>query len=100
MKARWQSDACLDYRSDGLDHSAGDAAVWSCCTGLMLLIARKSAEPMAAGPDSLHVRARHHSRQERVASNRGGILCWSLPRPGREPGACGAVVIKVDFGRN
>ena len=61
MKANQRFDAYLDYLSDGLGHSDRDAGLRGYCTGLMLPLTRKSVEPMAAGLDPLHVRARHQS---------------------------------------
>lgn len=67
MKASQRFDAYLDYLSDGLGHADLDADLRGCCTGLMLPLTRKSVEPMAAGLDPLHVRARHQSLHHFVA---------------------------------
>ncbi len=93
MKASERFDAYLDYLSDGLGHADRDAGLRGYCTGLMLPLARKSVEPMAAGLDPLHVRARHQSLHHFVAKADWSdaemlrrIREWVVPKLGLDTG--------------
>ena len=52
---------------EGLGHADRHAGLKGYCTGLMLPLARKSVEPMAANLDPLHVSARHQALHHFVA---------------------------------
>ena len=47
--------------SEGLGHADRRAGLSGYCTALMLPLARKSVEPMAANLDPLHASARHQA---------------------------------------
>ncbi len=57
----------LDHLSAGLGHLDRHAGLKGYCTGLMLPLARKSVEPMAARVDPMHASARHQSLHHFVA---------------------------------
>ena len=57
----------MEYLAAGLGHSDRYAGLKGYCTGLMLPLARKSVEPMAARVDPLHASARHQSLHHFVA---------------------------------
>ena len=59
----------LEHLADGLAHSDRRAGLKGYCTGLMLPLARKSVEPMAARIDPTHVSARHQSLHHFVAKS-------------------------------
>lgn len=60
-------DRYLDHLSAGLEHLDRYAGLKGYCTGLMLPLARKSIEPMAARVDPLHASARHQALHHFVA---------------------------------
>jgi SRSO17 transposase len=60
-------DAYLDHLAAGLGHADRHAGLRGYCTGLMLPLARKSVEPMAASIDPLHASAKHQSLHHFVA---------------------------------
>lgn len=51
----------LEYLAAGIRHADRVGALKQYCTGLMLPLARKSVEPLAAQIDPLHVSARHQA---------------------------------------
>jgi len=57
----------IAHLSEGLGHADRHAGLKGYCTGLMLPLARKSVEPMAAHLDPLKVRSRHQSLHHFVA---------------------------------
>ena len=60
-------DAYLKHLAEGLRHADRHAGLRGYCTGLMLPLARKSVEPMAASVDPLHASAKHQSLHHFVA---------------------------------
>ena len=60
-------DRYLEHLAGGLGHADRHAGLKGYCTGLMLPLARKSVEPMAARVDPLHASARHQSLHHFVA---------------------------------
>ena len=59
----------IAHLSEGLGHADRHAGLKGYCTGLMLPLARKSVEPMAAGLEPLHVSARHQALHHFVAKS-------------------------------
>jgi SRSO17 transposase len=57
----------IAYLSEGLGHADRHAGLKGYCTGLMLPLARKSVEPMAASLEPQHVSARHQALHHFVA---------------------------------
>lgn len=57
----------IEHLAEGLGHADRHAGLKDYCTGLMLPLARKSVEPMAAGVDPLHASARHQALHHFVA---------------------------------
>jgi len=87
MSASERFDRYMDHLAEGLGHSDRHAGLKGYCTGLMLPLARKSVEPMAARVDPLHASARHQSLHHFVAkaewSDREMLLriCqWVVPQ--------------------
>lgn len=62
-------DSYLEYLCDGLGHADRHASLRDYCQALMLPIARKSVEPMAAHAAPLNVRAKHQSMHHFVANS-------------------------------
>jgi len=60
-------DSYLEHLAEGLGHADRHAGLRGYCTGLMLPLARKSVEPMAASVDPLHASAKHQSLHHFVA---------------------------------
>jgi len=54
-------DQYTAYLMQGLGHADRHAGLSGYCSGLMLPLARKSVEPMAARVDPLHASARYQS---------------------------------------
>ena len=61
MNAAERFDRYLEHLSEGLGHVDRHAGLRGYCTGLMLPLARKSVEPMAARIDPGRVQAAHQS---------------------------------------
>jgi SRSO17 transposase len=61
-------DEYLEHLSQGLRHADRHGGLKAYCTGLMLPLARKSVEPMAARLDPLHASARHQALHHFVAN--------------------------------
>jgi SRSO17 transposase len=59
----------IEHLSKGLGHADRHAGLSGYCTGLMLPLARKSVEPMAARIDPLHASARHQALHHFVAKS-------------------------------
>ncbi len=68
---RWEQEiefgSYLEHLAQGLGHADRHGGLKGYCTGLMLPLARKSIEPLAAGVDPLRVSARHQSLYHFVA---------------------------------
>ena len=67
METGERFDLYLDHLAEGLGHADRQAGLRGYCTGLMLPLARKSVEPMAASIDPLHASAKHQSLHHFVA---------------------------------
>jgi SRSO17 transposase len=94
MSAAERFEKYMQHLSEGLGHADRHAGLRGYCTGLMLPIARKSVEPMAASVDPLHASARHQALHHFVAEaewsdeailNR--VAQWVVPRMETESGA-------------
>jgi SRSO17 transposase len=92
MDAIERFDLYLEHLAEGLGHSDRHSGLRGYCTGLMLPLARKSVEPMAARVDPLHASARHQSLHHFVAKAE-----WSDEEMLRR--VCQWVVPKMDFSR-
>jgi len=90
MSAIERFDRYLEHLAEGLGHSDRHAGLRGYCTGLMLPLARKSVEPMAARVDPLHASARHQALHHFVAKAE-----WSDAELLRR--VCQWVVPKMDF---
>lgn len=62
-------DKYFEYLCSALGHADRRASLKDYCTGLMLPIARKSVEPLAAHTDPMDVRAKHQSLHHFVAKS-------------------------------
>lgn len=62
-------DEYLEHLCGALGHADRRISFQDYCRGLMLPIARKSVEPLAAHTDPLHVRAKHQSLHHFVANS-------------------------------
>lgn len=62
-------DDYLEHLCTALGHADRRVSLKDYCRGLMLPIARKSVEPLAAHTDPLHVRAKHQSLHHFVAKS-------------------------------
>ena len=67
MSASERFGQYMELLSGGLGHADRHAGLRGYCAGLMLPIARKSVEPMAASLDPLHASARHQALHHFVA---------------------------------
>lgn len=67
MSASQRFEQYMEHLVIGLGHMDRHAGLRGYCTGLMLPLARKSVEPMAARVDPLHASARHQSLHHFVA---------------------------------
>ncbi|MGH8679400.1 MAG: IS701 family transposase [Burkholderiales bacterium] len=67
MSAAERFEQYMEHLAAGLGHADRHAGLKGYCTGLMLPLARKSVEPMAASVDPLHASARHQSLHHFVA---------------------------------
>jgi len=81
----------LEHLASGLGHADRHEGLRGYCTGLMLPLARKSVEPLAARVDPIHASARHQSLHHFVAKAE-----WSNEQMLRR--VCQWVVPKMDFG--
>ena len=93
MEAFKEFERYIAHLSEGLGHADRHAGLKGYCTGLMLPLARKSVEPMAANLDPLHVSARHQALHHFVAksewSDSAVLACvreWVMPSLGLENG--------------
>jgi SRSO17 transposase len=92
MGASERFDRYMDHLSEGLGHLDRHAGLKGYCTGLMLPLARKSVEPMAARVDPMHASARHQALHHFVAKAE-----WSDREMLRR--VCQWVVPQMDFSR-
>ena len=92
MGASERFDRYMDHLSAGLGHLDRHAGLKGYCTGLMLPLARKSVEPMAARVDPMHASARHQALHHFVAKAE-----WSDQEMLRR--VCQWVVPQMDFSR-
>jgi SRSO17 transposase len=92
MGASERFDRYMDHLSAGLGHLDRHAGLKGYCTGLMLPLARKSVEPMAARVDPMHASARHQALHHFVAK-----ADWSDQEMLRR--VCQWVVPQMDFSR-
>jgi SRSO17 transposase len=88
----WETsfDEYLEHLCDTIGHSDRRASLVGYCQGLMLPIARKSVEPLAAHLEPHRVSARHQSLHHFVS--KGGaakILDWFMPQFQDSPGIRG-----------
>ena len=90
MGASERFDQYMSHLAEGLGHLDRHAGLKGYCTGLMLPLARKSVEPMAARVDPLHASARHQSLHHFVAKAE-----WSDTEILRR--VCQWVVPQMDF---
>jgi len=90
MGASQRFDQYMKHLSQGLGHRDRHAGLRGYCTGLMLPLARKSVEPMAARVDPLHASARHQALHHFVAKAE-----WSNAEMLRR--VCQWVVPHMDF---
>jgi SRSO17 transposase len=90
MGASERFDRYMNHLAEGLGHLDRHAGLKGYCTGLMLPLARKSVEPMAARVDPLHASARHQSLHHFVAKAE-----WSDTELLRR--VCQWVVPQMDF---
>ncbi len=92
MGASQRFDQYMEHLSGGLGHLDRHAGLKGYCTGLMLPLARKSVEPMAARVDPMHASARHQALHHFVAKAE-----WSDREMLRR--VCQWVVPQMDFSR-
>ena len=92
MSASERFDQYMVHLSQVLGHADRHAGLKGYCTGLMLPLARKSVEPMAARVDPLHASARHQALHHFVAKAQ-----WSDVEVLRR--VCQWVVPHMDFSR-
>ena len=92
MGASQRFDQYMEHLSEGLGHLDRHAGLKGYCTGLMLPLARKSVEPMAARVDPMHASARHQALHHFVAKAE-----WSDREMLRR--VCQWVVPNMDFSR-
>ena len=92
MSASERFDQYMAHLSQALGHADRHAGLKGYCTGLMLPLARKSVEPMAARLDPLHASARHQALHHFVAKAE-----WSDAEFLRR--VCQWVVPQMDFSR-
>jgi len=83
----------LEHLCEVLGHVDRSAGLKDYCRGLMLPIARKSVEPLAACSDPLHVAAKHQSLHHFVANSTwsdtavmGRVRDWVMPTFGLDSG--------------
>jgi SRSO17 transposase len=83
----------IAHLAEGLGHADRHAGLKGYCTGLMLPLARKSVEPMAANLDPLHVSARHQALHHFVAASEWSdaavlerVRDWVAPALGLQEG--------------
>ena len=87
-------DGYLEHLSEVLGNVDRRVGLKDYCRGLMLPIARKSVEPLAACSDPLHVGAKHQSLHHFVAKSTwsdtavmGRVRDWVVPVLGLDSGS-------------
>ncbi|MFG6443555.1 transposase, partial [Pelomonas margarita] len=90
MNVAGRFEEYLEHLASGLGHADRHEGLRGYCTGLMLPLARKSIEPMAARVGPVHASARHQSLHHFVAKAE-----WSDEQMLRR--VCQWVVPKMDF---
>ena len=103
MEAFEAFERCIAHLSEGLGHADRHAGLKGYCAGLMLPLARKSVEPMAAGLGPLYVSARHQALHHFVAKSEWldavvleRVRDWVTPTLGLE-GGCYWIVDDTGF---
>jgi len=93
MEAFKEFERYIAHLSEGIGHADRHAGLKGYCTGLMLPLARKSVEPMAANLDPLHVSARHQALHHFVARSEWSdaavlqrVRDWVVPFLGLQDG--------------
>ena len=93
MSASQRFGQYMEHLAEGLGHRDRRAGLKGYCTGLMLPLARKSVEPMAARVDPLHASARHQSLHHFVAKAEWSdeellrrVSHWVVPKMDRSGG--------------
>lgn len=93
MSASQRFGQYLEHLAEGLGHRDRCAGLKGYGAGLMLPLARKSVEPMAARVDPLHASARHQSLHHFVAKAEGSdeellrrVRQWGVPKMDRASG--------------
>jgi len=94
MGASERFERYMEHLAAGLGHADRHAGLRGYCTGLMLPLARKSVEPMAASVDPLHASARHQALHHFVAKADWSddellrrVCQWVVPRMDASAGA-------------
>jgi SRSO17 transposase len=93
MDASKEFNRYIAHLAQGLGHADRHAGLSHYCTGLLLPLARKSVEPMAAQVDPLHASARHQALHHFVAKADwsdqnvlAGVRDWVSPLLGIDSG--------------
>ncbi|WP_157652116.1 IS701 family transposase, partial [Burkholderia ubonensis] len=93
MNASDRFDRYLAHLGGGLGHTDRRAGLRGYCAGLMMPLARKSVEPMAARVDPLHASARHQALHHFVAKADWSdaellrrVAQWVVPQMDFSPG--------------
>ena len=94
MGASERFERYMEHLAAGLGHADRHAGLRGYCSGLMLPLARKSVEPMAARIDPLHASARHQALHHFVAQAEWSdaemlrrVAQWVVPRLDTSGGA-------------
>jgi SRSO17 transposase len=94
MNASERFEQYMELLSGGLGHADRHAGLRGYCTGLMLPIARKSVEPMAASLDPLHASAKHQALHHFVSQAEWSdeellrrVAQWVVPHMDLDSGA-------------
>ena len=94
MSASERFERYMQHLSEGLGHADRHSGLRGYCTGLMLPLARKSVEPMAASLDPLHASAKHQALHHFVAQAEWSdeellrrVAQWVVPRMELDSGA-------------
>lgn len=87
MSADRRFDQYMDHLARGLGHADRSSRLRGYCTGLMLPLARKSVEPVAARVDPTNASARHLALHHFVAQAPRSdqellrrVCLWAVPR--------------------
>jgi SRSO17 transposase len=95
MSASDRFESYIEHLAGGLGHADRRAGLEGYCTGLLLPLARKSVEPMAARIDPHHASARHQALHHFVAKADWSdaqmlrrVAQWVVPKMEVGAGAC------------